>query len=152
MQKRFVKVYDANTGFFYFVDTRTRAVSWEPPKALWRDERYKVTSRRDGVDPVACKRQAMARAAAKIMTPRSWAAKHQPRGNLEPTLEEESEEEEEEEEEEEVEEETDEEEEAVEAPQKWQRVPAGHEVFDPAGDFDVTRGRVLQPMHRRASA
>ena len=91
VQARFMKVYDANTGFYYFVDTRTRAVSWEPPKVLWNDERYRVTSKRDGVDAVVVKREAMARAAAKIMTPRSWADKHKPKGvNLEAMKEEES--------------------------------------------------------------
>ena len=90
VQARFMKVYDANSGFYYFVDNRTRAVSWEPPKVLWNDERYRVTSKRDGVDHVAIKRDAMARAATKIMTPRSWADKHKPKVNLESMREEES--------------------------------------------------------------
>ncbi|KAH8056411.1 dihydrokaempferol 4-reductase [Aureococcus anophagefferens] len=88
VQARFMKVYDANTGFYYFVDTRTRAVSWEPPKVLWNDERYRVASKRDGVDAVVVAR---GQAATRNHDARSWADKHKPKGvNLEAMKEEES--------------------------------------------------------------
>jgi hypothetical protein len=125
VQKRYMKVYDANTGYFYFVDTQTRVVAWEPPAVMWKDERFKLSSRRHG-DPVMTKRQAMARAASKILTPRSWGKKYAPRSNLDAMAEGDEEEES-----------TDEEEE-----EKWTRIPEDHEVFDPTGEYEVTRGRV----------
>jgi len=124
VQKRYMKVYDANTGYFYFVDTQTRVVAWEPPSVMWKDERFKLSSRRHG-DPVMTKRQAMARAASKILTPRSWGKKYAPRSNLDAMAEGDEEEES-----------TDEEEE------KWTRIPEDHEVYDPSGEYEVTRGRV----------
>jgi hypothetical protein len=123
VQKRFMKVYDANTGYFYFVDTRTRVVAWEPPRVLWNDERFKLFSGRQGVDDVVTKRQAMARAASKILTPRSWAAKHAPRSNLDAMREE------------------DEEDESSDEEDQWTRVPEDHEIFDVAGEYEVSRGR-----------
>ena len=121
-----MKVYDAASGFYYFVDTRTRGVSWEPPKVLWNDERYRVTSKRDGVDPVVCKREAMARAATKIMTPRSWAEKHTPKGvNLEEVREEESDGESN------YESDTDA---AASEKADWQEIPEDNAAFDP--NFD----------------
>ena len=71
------------------------------------------------------KRQAMARAASKILTPRSWGKKYAPRSNLDAMAEGDEEEES-----------TDEEEE------KWTRIPEDHEVYDPSGEYEVTRGRV----------
>ena len=72
------------------------------------------------------KRQAMARAASKILTPRSWGKKFAPRSNLDAMAEGDEEEESADEEEEE----------------KWTRIPEDHEVFDPTGEYEVTRGRV----------
>lgn len=140
VRARFMKVYDANTGFYYFVDSRTRGVSWEPPKVLWNDERYRATASRDGVDPVVCKREAMARAAAKIMTPRSWAEKHKPKNdNLESMREEESDAESGADSEES--EEGDDDGEGGGGPSRpstsasWREIPDDHEIFDP--DFDA---------------
>ena len=73
------------------------------------------------MDDVVTKRQAMARAASKILTPRSWAAKHAPRSNLDAMREEDEEDE--------------------SSDEEWTCVPEDHEVFDVAGEYEVSGGR-----------
>ena len=76
-QRRVIKVCDAQSGLYYFVDARTSATSWEPPRALW-DTTSATTTRapRSGMDTVAAKRLLMAQAAAHLLTPRAHAEKY----------------------------------------------------------------------------
>ncbi|KAJ1445971.1 hypothetical protein M885DRAFT_625682 [Pelagophyceae sp. CCMP2097] len=65
-----MKVFDAASGFYYFVDAASRETSWEPPGLLWRDGEYRAAA---ATGDATAKPEAMARAAAKLLSPRAHA-------------------------------------------------------------------------------